>query len=228
MNAYAYLRVSSEDQAESGAGLAAQRAAVEAFAKANGMTIIGTFEDAAVSGAKSLEQRPGLMACVGQLRRGEAVVIAKRDRLGRDELAVLMIERAVQRRGGVIRSADGVGNGSDAASQFMKSVIDAASAYERNLIRARTKAAMAAKRSAGERVGEIPFGWQLGDDGRLVADADEQAVIEQIRRCRAAGLSLRAIAKILTDAGRPTKKGTAVWNHNTIDSILKRADALSA
>lgn len=228
MNAFAYLRVSSDDQVESGAGIAAQRAAVESFARSKGMTIAGTFEDAGVSGAKSLEDRPGLMAAVGQLRRGDAILIAKRDRLGRDQLAILMIERAVSRRGAVILSADGIGNADDPASQFMKSVVDAASVYERGLIRARTKSAMAAKRAAGERVGEIPFGWDLGADGKLVANPAEQLVIEKIRACRDAGMSLRKIAAILTDAATPTKRGIVRWNHNSIDSILKRAAAVAA
>ena len=63
-NAVAYLRVSTNDQAESGAGLAAQRAAITAYASANNMTITAWYEDAGVSGAAGLEARPGLAAAV--------------------------------------------------------------------------------------------------------------------------------------------------------------------
>ena len=228
MNAIIYTRVSTNDQAESGAGLAAQSAACATYAAKAGLTVIGTFTDAAISGAAGIEDRPGLMAAVAGLRRGDALVIAKRDRLGRDQMAVLMIEKAVSRKGATIVSADGIGNGDDAGSVFMRQVVDAAAVYERNLIKARTKAALAAKRKAGERTGEVPFGWRLDDAGRLIEDAAEQTVLTKIMACRAAGLSLRKIAAILTEAGIVTKKGGSAWKHTTIKSILERAAALAA
>jgi DNA invertase Pin-like site-specific DNA recombinase len=228
MNAIIYTRVSTTDQAESGAGLAAQSASCAAYAAKAGITVIGTFTDAAISGAAGIEDRPGLMAAVAGLRRGDVLLIAKRDRLGRDQMAVLMIEKAVSRKGATIVSADGMGNGDDAGSIFMRQVIDAAAVYERNLIKARTKAALAAKRKAGERVGEVPFGWTLDAAGRLVEDADEQNVLAKIMACHAAGVSLRKIAAILTGAGCVTKKGGTTWSHSTVQSILERAAALAA
>lgn len=228
MNLTTYTRVSTTDQAESGAGLAAQAAAIEAFAAKAGHTITATFTDAGISGAAGIEDRPGLMAAVAGLRRGDALVIAKRCRLGRDPMAVLMIERAVAKRGAVILSADGIGNDGDANSQFMKAIIDAAAAYERNLIKARTKAALHAKRKAGQRTGEVPFGWTVGTDGNLIEVAEEQAVLDRIKALRDAGLSLRKIATVLTEAGILTKKGKATWYAETIKSILDRAAALAA
>ena len=227
MNAIIYLRVSTTDQAESGAGLAAQSASCAAYAAKAGINVIGTFTDAAISGAAGIEDRPGLMAAVAGLRRGDVLLIAKRDRLGRDQMATLMIEKAVSRKGATIISADGLGNGDDAGSVFMRQVIDAAAVYERNLIKARTKAALAAKRKAGERTGEVPFGWRLDDAGRLAEDAAEQNVLVKIMACRAAGMSLRQIAAILTGAGIVTKKGNAKWHGETIRSILERAAALA-
>ena len=227
MNVIIYTRVSTNDQAESGAGLAAQSASCAAYAAKAGMNVIGTFTDAAISGAAGIEDRPGLMAAVACLRRGDVLLIAKRDRLGRDQMAVLMIEKAISRKGATIVSADGMGNGDDAGSIFMRQVIDAAAVYERNLIKARTKAALAAKRKAGERTGEVPFGWRLDDAGRLVEDAAEQNVLAKIMSCRAAGMSLRKIAAILTGAGIVTKKGRSTWTHTTVASILERAAALA-
>lgn len=228
MKAISYTRVSTTDQADSGAGLAAQRAAIAAFAGRSDMTITAAFEDAGISGAAGLEDRPGLMAAVDQLRRGDVLLIAKRDRLGRDQMAVLMIERAVAKRGASIMSADGIGNADDPGSQFMKQIVDAAAVYERGLIRARTRAAMAAKRAAGQRIGEVPFGYQLGDDGLLIEHPAEQLVLQRIRECRAAGMSLRAIAAILMKAGVATKKGRTTWYAETVKSILDRDNALAA
>lgn len=228
MNVTIYTRVSTDDQAASGLGLAAQVAACEAFATKAGHTITGVFTDAGISGAAGIEDRPGLMAAVAGLRRGDALVIAKRCRLGRDQMAVLMIEKAVSRRGATILSADGIGNADDPASQFMKGVIDAAAVYERGLIRSRTKAALAAKRAAGRRTGEVPFGWTADVEGRLIEHADEQAILRVIHELRDAGVSLRRIASILTESKHATKKGRAAWTHTTVKSILDRAAALAA
>lgn len=227
-NAIAYVRVSTAGQAESGAGLAAQRQAIETFAKRHGLTITAWHEDAGVSGAAPVEDRPGLLAALADLRRGDTMIVAKRDRIARDTLTALTIERTVGRRKATIMSADGVGNGSGAADEFMRSIMDAAAAFERGLIRQRTRAALAAKRRAGERTGEVPFGWSLGEDGRLVENAAEQTVLANIKACRDAGMSLRQIAAILTEANIPTKKGGVAWSHNTIASILTRAAALAA
>jgi len=226
-NAIAYVRVSTDTQAESGAGLAAQRSSIEAFAKRQGLTITAWHEDAGISGAAGIEDRPGLMAALAGLKRGDVLLVAKRDRIARDTLTALTIERTITRRKASIMSADGIGNGDGAADEFMRSIMDAAAAFERGLIRQRTRAAMAAKRQAGELIGEVPFGWTLGTDGLLVEDAAEQKVLARIMDCHRAGMSLRAIAAILTEAKVPTKKGRASWNHNTVRSILNRA-ALAA
>ena len=228
MNVTIYNRVSTDEQAATGLGLAAQVAACEAFAAKAGRTVTAVFTDAGISGAAGLEDRPGLMAAIGGLRKGDALVIAKRCRLGRDQMAILMIEKAVSRKGASILSADGIGNADDPASQFMKNVIDAASVYERGLIRSRTKAALAAKRRAGRLTGEVPFGWQAADDGRLIEVADEQNVLRLIGELRDAGVSLRRIAAILTEAGHRTKKGGTTWTHTSVKSILVRQAALAA
>lgn len=228
MNVTIYTRVSTDEQAASGLGLAAQVSACETFAAKAGHTVTGLHTDAGVSGAAGLEDRPGLMAAIANLRRGDALVIAKRCRLGRDQMAILMIEKAVSRKGCSILSADGIGNANDPASEFMKNVIDAASIYERGLIRSRTRAALAAKRKAGRLTGEVPFGWSVDAEGNLIELADEQAVISKINDLRAAGVSLRKIASILTEAGIVTKKGRAVWYAETVKSILQRQAALAA
>lgn len=228
MNGVGYLRVSSEQQAESGAGLAAQRAAIEAFAKKQGITLAAVHADEAISGAAGLDERPGLAAAIGSLRRGDVLVIPKRDRLGRDMMAVLTIERAVQKRGASIVSADGVGNGDEAADRFMRTVIDGAAQFERDLIRARTRAALAAKRKAGQRTGEIPYGYQLADDAvTLLPVPGEQNVIETILACREANMSLRKIAAKLNDAAVATKRGGKRWQSETVRSVIRRQAALA-
>lgn len=91
----------------------------------------------------------------------------------------------------------------------MRGIVDVFAGYERAVIKSRTRAALAVKRSRGERVGQVPFGCALAADGvHLTENAAEQAIIVQIRALRAAGLSLRAVTAecarrgILSRAGR--------------------------
>lgn len=192
----AYLRVSTIDQAESGAGLAAQLDACTKYALAQGVKLAAVFQDAGISGAKGLEARPGLLDAVAALEKGDVLVVAKRDRLGRDPIKVAMIESAVARKGARIVSAAGEGTeADDPASVLMRRMIDAFAEYERLLIGARTKAALGAKKRRGERTGAIPYGKSLGADGvRLVDCPEEQRVINMAREYKLAGLSLRGIS----------------------------------
>lgn len=206
---YAYLRVSTQDQAESGAGLAAQLDACRRFARSQDAELTAEFGDKGVSGAKGLESRPGLLDAIATLNKGDVLVVAKRDRLGRDPIKVAMIESAVARKGARIVSAAGEGtDGDDPASVLMRRMIDAFAEYERLLIGARTKAALGAKKARGERTGAVPYGYRLASDGvHLDPIAEEQKVIAEAHRLHKAGQSLRAIARELDRRGFVSRTG---------------------
>jgi DNA invertase Pin-like site-specific DNA recombinase len=98
--------------------------------------------------------------------------------------------------------------------------------WERETIGERTHDAMEYKSLKGERVGKVPFGYDLGADGvQLIPNEAEQRVLSLIGQLRAGGLSLRAIAAELTARGIPTKEGETEWVHTTIARIVKRAAA---
>jgi len=232
MKAITYFRVSTDQQAKSGAGLEAQKNLVESYAKKNNITITESFSDEGISGAASIENRPGLIAAVSSITKGMVLLIAKRDRLGRDQLVTLGIERAIQKKGGTILSADGIANGVAASDQFMRSILDAAAAFELSLIKARTLAAMAVKRKNNQRIGGIPFGYSVNENGLLIPIQEEQLVIQKILEYREKGFSFRAIAEMLDEQNIPTKKTLKCenqkWAHQTVRSILKRQKVLAA
>lgn len=219
MATIAYLRVSTDKQVDSGAGLDAQ---FDACLKSAG-SLAGTFRDEGVSGATSLDKRPALLAAIGALKKGDVLIVAKRDRLGRDPLVVAMIESAVTRKGARIVSAAGEGTDSDNPSDvLMRRMIDAFAEYERLIIGARTKAALQAKKQRKERVGHIPFGYQLAADGvHLEENPKEQETIRKIEALKACGMSLRQIAAHLNENGITKREGTP-WNHVNLHSICKR------
>ena len=216
-----YLRVSTTDQAESGLGLEAQLAACQQWADKNGGVIEAVFRDEGISGAKGLDKRPGLLEAIGALAKGDVLLVAKRDRLGRDAMVLAMVEASATRKKARIVSAAGEGTDNDDPSAvLMRRMIDAFGEYERLVIRARTRAAMAAKNRRGERCWGSKYGFQVVQKG-LVADDQEAKTLDRIRTLRTSGLSLRKICATLVTEGVPTKNGRP-WHPATVAGILER------
>ena len=204
--AIAYVRASTEEQR---LGPEAQRAAIATWAALEGVEIVATFADEGVSGGADISDRPGLVAALAQLRTAKAglFVVAKRDRLARDSFIAQTIERAVTGCGAKIATADGVANGDGAADSFMRNMLDAVAQYERSLIRARTVAALKAKRARGELAGNVPYGF-TAVAGKLIENPAELGVLAVVRDLRAAGLSLRAVVAQLAKRGLVSRAGT--------------------
>jgi DNA invertase Pin-like site-specific DNA recombinase len=224
MKIIGYIRVSTDQQVESGLGLDAQRFACEQYAKKMGFDIAELFKDEGFSGSLSLEKRPGMLNAISFLKKGDILVVAKRDRLGRDPLVLAMIESGVARKGARIVSAAGEGTDSDDPSSIlMRRIIDAFSEYERLVIKARTKAALQTKKKKNQRVGHIPFGYQLAGDGmHLEHSAQERTVLHEMQVLKAQGLSLRTIV-ITMNSKSFFNRGDKRWNHASIHRILKTA-----
>src|SRR6185436_6423611 len=113
MQAVVYLRVSTDEQADSRAGLEAQADNCRRCALDLGAELVGPFADEGVSGASGLDKRPGLLQAIAELTRGDVLLVAKRDRLGRDPICIAMIEAAVKRKGSRITSSAGEGTEGD-------------------------------------------------------------------------------------------------------------------
>ncbi len=109
--AVAYLRVSTDEQVYSGLGLEAQRRAIEGQASRLNANIDSWYSDEGVSGAADLSKRLGLAQAISALRKGNILLVARRDRLSRDSLLACWIEKEITRRGARIISAAGEGGG---------------------------------------------------------------------------------------------------------------------
>ena len=205
--AVAYLRVSTDRQE---LGPEAQRAAIEAWASREGVTVVAWHVEAGVSGAAAIADRPELVAALASLTvHGAGVlVVAKRDRLARDVMNAAMAERMAADAGARIVSAAGEGTDSaDPSAVLMRTMVDAFAQYERAMIAARTRAALAAKRAKGERTGTIPYGFTADAAGRLEQHAAEQATIARVRELRAAGATFPAIVAQLRAEGVASRAG---------------------
>lgn len=215
------IRVSTDEQH---LGPEAQREALERWCAAEGVELVAVHMDLGVSGAAPIDKRPGLLAALADLEAHGAgvLVAAKRDRVARDVMLAAMVERMTERAGAVVVAADGTGNGEGPEAVLMRRMVDAFAEYERGIIAARTRAALAVKKSRRERVGAPAFGYRLADDGvRLVEDADEQEAIRLIRALRAEGETQQRIVDRLNADGVPARGKR--WHQTTVSRILRRA-----
>lgn len=221
MRIIGYIRVSTEYQAESKHGLDAQLFAIQKYAQHTNIPLMEIFRDEALSGSLSLEKRPGMLSAINTLTRGDLLVVAKRDRLGRDALVMAMIEAAVKRKGAKIISLAGEGTeNDDPTGMLMRRMIDAFSEYERLIIGIRVSAALQAKKTKNERVGHIPYGYQLNQDGvHLEVNYLEKSRLDAMINMRNKGASIRQIANamnILTEYNRENKP----WNHMSVMRVV--------
>ncbi len=220
--AVAYVRVSTTDQE---LGSEAQLQAIRDWCEREGVELVGTFEDR-LSGATPIDKRPALLEAIQALADENAglLVAMKRDRLARDVVITAMIERLVQRSGAEVVTADGVGAGSGPEAGLMRRILDSFAEYERALIGARTKAALAVKRARGEKTGgDAPYGFRGAADKMLRPVKKEQRVILRILSLHDNGHSMRSIAEVLNAESVQARGGR--WHHNTIYRIIKREAA---
>lgn len=237
MRAIVYLRVSTDDQTESGAGIAAQIDACNAYADRHRLAVVGPFKDEGISGSTPPDKREGLVEALRQIAPGDILLVAKRDRLARSTFHVATIEVAVEKSKGRVVSAAGEGTDNDDPENIlMRGIIDCFAQYERLLIRSRTRSAMAAKTRRGDRAGHVPFGFDPFDDGRrtkggnpvgLKPNPSEQAVIAEIRSLAADGKPPLEIARELQRREVPTKRG-AEWSNAAVRRILARPQTSTA
>jgi DNA invertase Pin-like site-specific DNA recombinase len=222
-DAIGYIRVSSEEQADSGLGLEAQRQRITAYCTMKGLRLAEVFVDPGISAGKPLASRPAGSRLLAAARKGKAVVVvAKLDRLFRSVADAANVIDDFDKKGIQLVA---ISEAFDMTSPYGRAMAQMASVFaelERAMIRERTRSAMGVKRSRGERIsGYAPFGWDFGPDGRLVENAREQKIIARMRQLRAEGLSYRGIGTRLDEEGIRPKRGRR-WIHTAVKSILAR------
>lgn len=207
MRALAYARVSTEEQSSSGLGLEAQLEAVHAAINARGWELAGTAIDAGVSGSVAPDRRGQLGPALVALDAGDydALVVARLDRLIRTTRAWLDLVERSQRRGWTLVSVVDDYDFSTESGEFVTTVLAAAAQYERRLIGARIREAMAQAKGRGVRL------------GRPVEHSP--AVRALVVELRESGATLQAIADRLAVDAVATPRGGR-WHPATVKRIL--------
>lgn len=243
MKLVAYLRVSTDRQAEEGLGLDVQEQAIRKWAKAQGHRVVGWYRDEGVSGSNGIEDRDALPDALEALRDADGLVVYSLDRLARtlttQEGILGHIWDAEARvfsvtDGGEILEDDP----DDPMRTAMRQMRGVFSQLERAMISKRMREGRRRKgEQGGFAYGSPPFGYR-SKEGKLVKDPEEQKALDLMRSMREEGASLREIGRALEAEGfrprqarRPGKRrqtgegSSGKWHPKVIAEILHRDSA---
>jgi putative DNA-invertase from lambdoid prophage Rac len=203
MATYGYVRVSTTRQADQGESLSVQRRQLEGYATMQGWKLDKVYVEKAVSGSVPLADRPQGKAMLTALQVGDVVVTAKLDRLFRSAVDALNELAKLKEKGVSLHmidlGGDVTGNG---ISKLVFTILSAVAEAERDRIRERISQVKADQRQRGRWLGgRKPFGFNIGDDGQLVRNDDEQKAIAKAKQMHKVGTSLRRIAAKLDERG---------------------------
>ena len=201
-----YVRVSTDEQARSGLGLADQRNTLTAAALRNGWKLVDVVVDEGHS-AKSLD-RPGLLSVVDRVVAGEAstIAVAKLDRLTRSLVGLSELLDWSDRLGVALVALDIGLETSTINGRFMARMIATVGEWEREQIADRTRAAAAVRRSAGMKMGRAGVRDTMPDIALRIQDA------------RSGGASWQAIADELNHDEIATVRGGSLWRVSAVQA----------
>ena len=226
IQAIAYIRVSTVEQATEGVSIKAQRKLIRDYARFKKLKIAHVIVDAGVSAGKPLQERNGgrELFDLAKAEHIQAVIAYKLDRLFRDAADCLTVTKRWDELDIDLHLVDLGGQAVDTSSamgRFFLTIMAGVAEMERNMIRERTKAALTHLKAQGKRTGSVPYGSKLAPDGKtLLEEPSEQEVIQAARRLRRRGSSLRKISEKLTKRGCRSRNGS-VFHPEQINRMLK-------
>lgn len=203
----AYIRVSTEEQADEGYGLAAQKEALRRAFEYYGWRQVELIADEGLTG--STLSRPGLRRALELLAGGEAdgLVVAKLDRLTRSVVDFSDVLDWFIAADAVFVALDLNVDTGTATGRLVAQVLAVVSEWERSVIAERTSAGMAAKRATGQAISRPAVG-------------DRPELSDRIRAMRTSGMKLQEIADALTAEGVPTPRGAKAWGVSSLQTAL--------
>jgi len=220
--AVAYLRVSGKSQID-GDGFPRQMEAIEKYAKANGLKIVGEYRDEGVSGKEDFDGRDAFGELLDRLESNgvRTVLVERADRLSRDSVIAEILLREFRALGVQVIAADGgvdltEGDQDNPTAKLVRQILASVAEFEKDVLVLKLRAARMRKRKEkGVCEGRKPFGTREG----------EETVVRRIGELRksAGGVKLgyRLIAQLLNKEGHPTRSGKP-WSHQSVASVVKR------
>lgn len=217
MAAVIYIRVSTDEQAESGLGLEAQEHACRAWAAREGVAVASVHRADGEKSGTPPAKRPVLCAALAALTPGDTLLVARRDRLVRSVEHSLAIGKVIAAREATITSAAGEASEDDGPQGWLiRLILDAFNEYTRLMISVMTAAALQAKKRRGEWTGGRLPPWAVVVEGRVEYPAEVRCIVHGTRSG-----TTRECAAALALAGFRSARGFPV--HPSSVQALRRA-----
>lgn len=218
MKAIIYLRVSTAKQAQEGVSLEAQEAKARAWCDFNDYEVKAVHIDAGISG-KRADNREGLQNALSDCENGAALVVYSLSRLARSTKDTIEISERLEKQGADLVSLSEKIDTTTAAGKMVFRLLAVMAEFERDQISERVTGAMQYKKSKGERVGSIPYGFSLHGNGKdLIKNEIEQEIIKIVENLHRDDFSLNKIAAYLNNSEHQPRGKK--WYPQTIKRIL--------
>lgn len=203
-----YARVSTDEQALEGYSLDAQMKYMEDFCEVQGLQIAGRYVDDGYSGTNIHRKAYQRMFSSAERKNWDVLVVLKMDRIHRNSKNFMLMMEDLSKHGQEFISTQDRINTSTAVGRFVMDMIQRIAQLESEQIGERTYMGMREKAQTGQGLLGFtpPYGYRI-DDGRLVVDTEEFAVITDIFGMYMSGEPMEAIADKLNFGGKGTRKG---------------------
>lgn len=225
MRAALYIRVSTEEQAEHGYSLDAQKKRLIEYCNQKNYEIYKLYADEGISGA-SIEKRVSLIEMIkdAEQKKFDVVVVYKTDRLGRSTIDLLTIQKKLFSCGVNLEMSDEGFDVNDDAGMAMFSITAVFSEYEHKKIAGRT---MTGKRQAiltsknKLKTNITPYGYQYDPLTKVfAAEYDKVGIINDIYDLYIDGKSFRQIAKEMIRRNIPYRNRYD-WSNEMVSRIIR-------
>lgn len=218
MDARIYCRVSTQEQAQEGFSISAQRRACRQFCRSQGWTIADEYLDEGYS-AKDTD-RPALQRLLEDVSRDDIVVVWRLDRLTRSVLDLHQLLQRLETTGALFRSVTEPYDTTTAIGRLFVTLVAALAQWERENLGERVREGMTeAIRQGNWQGGPRPYGYRP-ENGKLLVEPAEAAIVRDMFQAYCNGHGLIAIATMLNERGLKTQNG-ARWAQFTVGYILR-------
>jgi DNA invertase Pin-like site-specific DNA recombinase len=215
-----YIRVSTQEQVESGFSLQAQEERIRAYAVATARVLSRVVVDDGKS-AKSLD-RPGLQGILKDIKNGRvsSVIVLKLDRLTRSVRDLGELVDMFQASNVDLIAVSEALDTSSASGRMVMNLMATVSQWEREVIGERTATVLTHMRSKKQVYGKTPMGYKRDGDN-LVEDHEEQLILQNMKMRVKRGESYSSIATWLNAEGVPPRQGGKRWYTASVQRVLK-------
>jgi site-specific DNA recombinase len=191
-----YIRVSTQEQAKEGYSIAAQKERLTAFCTALGWKDYKFYVDEGVSAKDT--NRPQLQLLLDHIKAGSIsiLLVYRLDRFTRRVKDLHKMLEFLELHNCAFKSATEPYDTSTAMGKLFITIVAALAEWETDNLSERVKMALEEKASGGERVGNVPFGFDLSDDEKLIKNDQSTVVLEMIELLKC-GYSANKIAHYL-------------------------------